>query len=181
MKELALIWLAKNSANCYSSAPECLTPLVTPVVAFWCRRRTNQLIVSNAKTQVSNSIHFETASGHLLSKVPISAVKKFTETYLTVAQPAKELEVQEMIQQTMLQEPNKQQPTRVVNQAFSAPVEYTPNSSYASTIETLNSKIQWATSELKNSHIVRYNIELCEMINAASQAIVSLKSASAQS
>jgi hypothetical protein len=44
-----------------------------------------------------------------------------------------------------------------------------------SSIETLNAKISWATDELKSSNNVRYNIELCEMIKSASEAVISLK------
>lgn len=42
-------------------------------------------------------------------------------------------------------------------------------------IDTLNDKIVWATEELKSSNNVRYNIELCEMIKSASEALLSLK------
>jgi hypothetical protein len=44
-----------------------------------------------------------------------------------------------------------------------------------SPIDTLNDKIVWATDELKSSTNVRYNIELCEMIKSASEALLSLK------
>lgn len=42
-------------------------------------------------------------------------------------------------------------------------------------VEALRHKINWATQELASSLNVKYNIELCEMIKAASEAIVSLK------
>lgn len=45
----------------------------------------------------------------------------------------------------------------------------------SNTLEALRNKINWATQELTNSTNVKYNIELCEMIKAASEAMVSLK------
>ena len=48
------------------------------------------------------------------------------------------------------------------------------NTSFTHTIETLRSKINWATEELRLSTNVRYNIELCEMIKMASEAMKSL-------
>lgn len=75
------------------------------------------------------------------------------------------------------QEPVQQQQSLNSFSDIPAPTEYTPTSTFAATIDALNSKINWATNELRNSHIVKYNIELCEMIKAASEAIVSLKKA----
>lgn len=45
----------------------------------------------------------------------------------------------------------------------------------ANPIDALRGKINWATIELLNSNSVRYNTELCEMIKAASEAIISLR------
>lgn len=45
----------------------------------------------------------------------------------------------------------------------------------ATSIEALRNKILWASQELSHSINVKYNIELCEMIKAASEAIISLK------
>jgi len=43
-------------------------------------------------------------------------------------------------------------------------------------VQILNEKIAWATSELVSSNNnLRYIIELCEMIKAASEAIISLR------
>ena len=74
-----------------------------------------------------------------------------------------------------VQQQPQQQQSLISN--IPAPTEYTPTSNFAATIDALNSKINWATNELRHSHIVKYNIELCEMIKAASDAIVSLKKA----
>lgn len=41
--------------------------------------------------------------------------------------------------------------------------------------DVLRSKINWAIEELKLSTNVRYNIELCEMIKSASEAILVLR------
>ncbi len=41
--------------------------------------------------------------------------------------------------------------------------------------DVLRSKIKWAMEELKQSTNVRYNIELCEMIKVASEAVLALK------
>lgn len=73
----------------------------------------------------------------------------------------------------------KQEPVNVAlsNKPLSLPVpiEYTPNGNFSATLEALNAKINWASNELRNSHIVKYNIELCEMIKAASEAMIALK------
>lgn len=45
----------------------------------------------------------------------------------------------------------------------------------ATSTEALRNKIIWASQELNHSNNVKYNIELCEMIKAASEAIISLK------
>lgn len=42
-------------------------------------------------------------------------------------------------------------------------------------VNTLKMKINWAAEELKSSNNIRYNIELCEMIKAASEALNSLQ------
>ena len=42
-------------------------------------------------------------------------------------------------------------------------------------VEILKQKIQWAIGELKGSTNVQYNIDLCEMIKTASEAIVALR------
>ncbi len=41
--------------------------------------------------------------------------------------------------------------------------------------EVLRTKINWAIEELRQSTSVRYNIELCEMIKSASEAILVLR------
>ena len=46
---------------------------------------------------------------------------------------------------------------------------------FQSTADSLKSKITWATSELNSSSSIRYSIELCELIKAASDALASLK------
>ena len=43
------------------------------------------------------------------------------------------------------------------------------------TYSILRSKIDWAAKEMKNSDNIRYNIELCELIKAVSETIISLK------
>ena len=45
----------------------------------------------------------------------------------------------------------------------------------ANSIESLRNKINWASQELTQSINVKYNIELCEMIKVASEAILALK------
>jgi hypothetical protein len=47
----------------------------------------------------------------------------------------------------------------------------------ANSIEALRNKINWASQELTQSINVKYNIELCEMIKVASEAILALKKA----
>jgi hypothetical protein len=45
----------------------------------------------------------------------------------------------------------------------------------ANPIEALKAKINWAANELTASSSVRYNVELCDMMKAASEAILALK------
>jgi len=45
----------------------------------------------------------------------------------------------------------------------------------SNSFEVLRNKINWATQELTLSNNVKYSIELCEMIKAASEAILALK------
>ncbi len=72
-------------------------------------------------------------------------------------------------------EPSNNSPDAFFKSNLKEPAKILNNNSYAQTIETLNAKISWATSELKGSRIVTYNIELCQMIKAASEAIAALK------
>jgi len=49
------------------------------------------------------------------------------------------------------------------------------NIDLSSTVEVLQSKIQWATEELRRSESVEYSLQLCHLVKGSAEALLSLK------
>jgi hypothetical protein len=69
----------------------------------------------------------------------------------------------------------KEKQTNDSNIRSESSLSFQANLTGKNSFDVLRKKINWATQELTLSNNVKYSIELCEMIKAASEAILALK------
>jgi hypothetical protein len=69
----------------------------------------------------------------------------------------------------------KEKQTNGSNIRSESSLSFQANLTGTNSFDVLRNKINWATQELTLSNNVKYSIELCEMIKAASEAILALK------